>query len=113
MSGQSTSMQMESLVDALLSDERVLTASERALLASILQIATSPTDSPQIDALVASRVMAAIGTERFSTCSRGLKPGIRSTLDRAIDSASADECGPDHPGSFFSSAPIVADRCWR
>jgi Pretoxin HINT domain len=65
MSGQSTSMQMENLVDALLSDERVLTASERALLASILRVATSPTDSPQIDALVASRVMAAIGTSVF------------------------------------------------
>ena len=65
MSGQSTSMQMENLVDALLGDERVLTASERALLASILQIATSPTNSPQIDALVASRVMAAIGTSVF------------------------------------------------
>ena len=35
MSGQSTSMQMENLVDALLSDERVLTASERALVTSI------------------------------------------------------------------------------
>ena len=65
MSGQSTSTQMENLVDALLSDERVLTASERALLASILQIATSPTNSPQMDALVASRVMAAIGTSVF------------------------------------------------
>jgi Pretoxin HINT domain len=65
MSGQSTGMQMENLVDALLSDERVLTASERALLASIVQIATSPTDSPQIDALVTSRVMAAIGTSVF------------------------------------------------
>ncbi len=65
MSGQSTSMQMENLVDALLSDERVLTASERALVTSILQIATSPTGSPQMDALVASRVMAAIGTSVF------------------------------------------------
>jgi hypothetical protein len=65
MSGQSTGMQMENLVDALLRDERVLTASERALLSSILQIATSPTDSPQMDALVASRVMAAIGTSVF------------------------------------------------
>src|SRR5271168_2887987 len=65
MSGQSTGMQMENLVDALLSDERVLTASERALLASIVQIATSPTASPQLDALVASRVMAAIGTSVF------------------------------------------------
>ncbi len=65
MSGQSTSMPMESLVDALLRDERVLTASERALVTSILQIATSPTDSPQMDALVASRVMAAIGTSVF------------------------------------------------
>src|SRR5262249_41818856 len=65
MPGQSTSMQMEKLVDALLSDERVLTASERALLSSILQQATSPTGSPQIDALVASRVMTAIGTSVF------------------------------------------------
>jgi Pretoxin HINT domain len=65
MSGQSTSMQMENLVDALLSDERVLTASERALVTSILQIATTPTGSPQMDALVASRVMAAIGTSVF------------------------------------------------
>ena len=65
MSGQSTSMQMENLVDALLSDERVLTASERALLASIIQQATSPTGSPQIDALVASRIMTAIGTSVF------------------------------------------------
>ena len=69
MSGQISGMQIESLVDALLSDERVLTASERALLANILQIATSPTDSPQIDAQVASRVMAAIGTSVFQ---RGL-----------------------------------------
>jgi hypothetical protein len=65
MSGQSTSMQMENLVDALLSDERVLTASERALVTSILQIATTPTGSPQVDALVANRVMAAIGTSVF------------------------------------------------
>jgi len=69
MSGQSTGMQIESLVDALLSDERVLTAGERALLANILQIVTSPTDSPQIDAQVASRVMTAIGTSVFQ---RGL-----------------------------------------
>ena len=69
MSGQSSGMQIESLVDALLSDERVLTASERALLANILQIVTSPTDSPQIDAQVASRVMTAIGTSVFQ---RGL-----------------------------------------
>ena len=69
MSGQSTGMQIESLVDALLSDERVLTASERALLANILQIVTSPTGSPQIDAQVASRVMTAIGTSVFQ---RGL-----------------------------------------
>jgi Pretoxin HINT domain len=65
MSGQSTGMQLQNLVDALLSDERVLTASERALLASILQQATSPTGSPQIDALVASRIMTAIGTSVF------------------------------------------------
>jgi len=65
MSGQSTGMQMENLVDALLRDERVLTASERALVTSILQIATTPTGSPQVDALVASRVMAAIGTSVF------------------------------------------------
>jgi Pretoxin HINT domain len=65
MPGQSTSVQMENLVDALLSDERVLTASERALLASILQQATSPTGSPQIDALVVSRIMTAIGTSVF------------------------------------------------
>jgi pretoxin HINT domain-containing protein len=65
MSGQSASIQMQNLVDALLSDERVLTAGERALLASILQQATSPTGSPQIDALIASRVMTAIGTSVF------------------------------------------------
>jgi hypothetical protein len=69
MSGQSTGMQIENLVDALLSDERVLTASERALLANILQIVTSPTGSPQIDAQVASRVITAIGTSVFQ---RGL-----------------------------------------
>src|SRR5215469_2716711 len=106
MAGQSTSMQMEHLVDALLNDERVLTASERALLASILQIATSPTGSPQIDALVASRVMAAIGTSVFQRALGVLNQVFAQRLIAPLIPPPQTKAGPITPAASSQVPPL-------
>ena len=112
MPGQSSSTQIENLVDALLSDERVLTASERALLASILQIATSPTDSPQNDALVASRVMAAIGTSVFQRALGVLSQVFAQRLIAPSIPPPQTNVSPIAPVAS-SQATHWRDRYWR
>ena len=108
MSGQSTGMQMESLVDALLSDERVLTAGERALLANILQIVTSPSGSPQIDAQVAGRVMAAIGTSVFQRALGVLSQAFAQRLIAPSIPPPQTNVGPTTPAASSQTSPTGA-----